>query len=596
MFTPYPYQKRCLVVLKETRAQGKNVALIIMASGLGKTFTVAFDVLEWLKKNKGRILYLCHQNDILGQAKKTFESVLGSGYSYGFFTGQEKTAHKADCLFASFQTMSVNAQWIFSPDEFGYIVVDESHHSQAPSHLRIVEYFKPKFLLGATATPDRADKLDIRTVFGEEVFELPLEKALAQGLLTKVDYRLVTDEISLDHIDSAELDKFSLKDIDHKVFIPKRDEEIAASIDRHSAELSEPTIVVFASSITRANQLVERIPSSAAIHSKIPIKERLVTLEMFRQGMIPTVITVDCFNEGIDIPEANMVVFLRSTASERIFYQQLGRGLRLSPGKDKVIVLDFVGNVKRISMLRELADAIALQHSVEMTAGGNKENSFNIKFDEKAQRVLDIVKRIRKCVADVPELIREYSPRNPLPASKVLVKSWSDMVWWTCGACKKEWQTSPAAKRHGRTCPNCELPVTRTTSLQFVYPILAAEYTTKNPLPADQIRANTTQMVWWKCRKCSNEYAARPHSRTTRGDGCPACAARVAEYKDNVAFTSPKLALEYSEVNTLSPENVGVRSTDVCWWTCSDCGHSYQASPQERDDGKECPACCTESS
>lgn len=592
MFTPYNYQEGCLVVLKTARTHGKTTALIVMASGLGKTVTVALDAREWLRNNRGRILYLCHQNDILGQAQQTFQSVLGDGYSYGFFTGREKTAHKADCLFASFQTMSRNAERMFSPDEFGYIIVDESHHSQAPSHLKIVEYFRPRFLLGATATPDRADGLNIRSVFGEEIYNLPLEKALAQGLLTRVDYRLVTDEISFDKANSANTAEWSLENIDHSVFIPKRDEEIADAIDRHSSELSEQRIVVFASTIARAEQLSQSISGCVTIHSGVPIKERLVRLEMFRQGMIRVVITVDCFNEGIDIPEANVIVFLRSTASQRIFYQQLGRGLRLCQGKDKVIVLDFVGNAERLVMLKELADAIGIHYSEEMATRANKApNPFHLRFDEKAQGVLDLVKRIRvNRVADVPELLMEYSSRNPLSASRISAKSWKD-VWWICGKCKHEWQTSPSAKSFGRQCPKCEGQVTDQNNLASLHPHLAKQYSTRNPLPANQIKATTKEMVWWVCPKCSYEYMARPYSRIHRGDDCPACAAQTPEYADNLAFRLPGLVSEYSYTNMSPPEQVGFRTTFRRWWICSGCGDSYQSSPRGRDDGKGCPSC-----
>lgn len=590
MYTPFSYQEECLVVLKTTRSEGRSKALIVMASGLGKTVTMAFDAKAWLTENKGRILYLCHKNEILSQARQTFEIVLGSGYSYGFYTGIDKTAHKADCLFASFQTMYKNAERVFSTDEFGYVIVDESHHSQAPSHLKIVEYFKPKFLLGATATPNRADGLNIRKVFGEEVFNLPLEKALGQGLLTKVDYRLVTDEISFDRL-NANVDNLSLKDIDHNVFIPKRDEEISASIDRHASDFSEQRIVIFASTIVRAEQLAQRIPGSVSYHSELPINERLVRLEMFRQGLLRAVVTVDCFNEGIDIPEANVIVFLRSTSSQRIFYQQLGRGLRLSQGKDKIIVLDFVSNAERITMLKELADAIGIHYSEAMAARANKPNPFHIKFDEKARSILDLVKRIRvKRVADVPELVPEYSSRNPLSASHVSVKSWKN-VWWTCGRCEYEWQTSPAARGYGRQCPKCEGQVTDTNNLVALYPDLAKQYSSKNILTASQIKARTREAVWWKCPECSYEYVARPYSRIYRGDGCPACAAQIPAYADNFAFSTPELALEYSDTNMLSPEHAGTKTTFARWWTCSNCGHTYQAKLKDRINGKGCPRC-----
>jgi len=152
-------------------------------------------------------------------------------------------------------------------------------------------------------------------------------------------------------------------------------------------------------------------------------------------------------------------------------------------------------------MLKELADAIGIHYSEEMAARSNNgSNPFNIKFDEKAQGILDLVKRIRtKRVEDIPELLSEYSPRNPLSASRISAKSWKD-VWWTCGKCGHEWQTSPAAKRYGRSCPKCEGQVTAKNNLAFMFTNLAKQYSQRNPLPASQIKAVTKEMAWWKCR------------------------------------------------------------------------------------------------
>src|SRR3989344_1288401 len=193
-FQARKYQAKCLDQLTESRRHGKKRALVVMASGLGKTVTAALDAKRWLTSHGGKLLYLCHQNDILEQARTTFESVLGSKRLYGYFHGQEKDRHRVDCLFASFQTMRKNRNG-FKPREFSYTVVDESHHGHAPTYRPTLDYFQPKFLLGITATPERTDLQDIRKVYGEEVYSLPLEDALAQGLLTPVDYRLLTDEI-----------------------------------------------------------------------------------------------------------------------------------------------------------------------------------------------------------------------------------------------------------------------------------------------------------------------------------------------------------------------------------------------------------------
>ncbi len=243
-------------------------------------------------------------------------------------------------------------------------------------------------------------------------------------------------------------------------------------------------------------------------------------------------------------------------------------------------------------MLKELADAIGVHYSEEMAARGNKQpNPFSIKFDEKAQGVLDLVKRMRpKRVADVPELLLEYSPRNALSASTISAKSWKD-VWWACGKCGHEWQTSPAARGYGRQCPKCEGAVTDSNNLAVLYPNLAKQYSSRNLLPPDKIKARTKEMAWWICPACSFEYPARPYSRIYRSDGCPSCASKMPAYHDNIALHSQKLALEYSDANALSPEHVGKRTTFHRWWICSDCGSPYHLSARARDDGKGCPGC-----
>ena len=162
MLVPFDYQKECLSAIRETRRSSKK-ALVVMASGLGKTVTVAFDAKSWRREHRGRVLYLCHQNDILYQAKTTFEGIIGHEFSYGYFHGEEKTLHSVDFLFASLQTIERHKRK-FGRQEFTYVVVDESHHSQAKTFRSTIEYFEPEFLLGATATPDRLDKLNIREI------------------------------------------------------------------------------------------------------------------------------------------------------------------------------------------------------------------------------------------------------------------------------------------------------------------------------------------------------------------------------------------------------------------------------------------------
>lgn len=404
MIKPYWYQSDCLTAITRARRQGRTKILFTMASGLGKTVTVAFDALQFREANPdARFLYLCHQNEILAQARSTFEAIHGSQHSFGFYNGFEKTAHQTQFLFASLQTMRRHHSF-FRPDEFDYIVVDESHHTYADTYLDVVTYWQPKTMLGMTATPDRTDGQDIRRVFGKEVFFLPIDEALAQNLLTPVDYRLLSDEIELKQLLEMPERRLSLKKLNRSIFVPKRDEEIARIIKGHADKFENPRIIIFCKSVLHCDHLAKYLKGSMPFHSRIPVHERMIRLEMFRTGMVRALITRDVFNEGVDIPQANVLVFLRSTNSATVFLQQLGRGLRKSDGKDKVIVLDFVGNCERIKMVINLWEAVekkrkmllerASQTASRQTVAYHEPLMLNVnsvEFKEKILNVLDII-------------------------------------------------------------------------------------------------------------------------------------------------------------------------------------------------------------
>ncbi|MEX2209582.1 MAG: DEAD/DEAH box helicase family protein [Patescibacteria group bacterium] len=347
-------QEDCLREIAYARDQGEQRALVVLASGMGKTRIAAKDVSNFFIENpNSRVLYLCHQNEILRQAEQEFRGVLGSPHSYGQFAGHEKEFDEVNCLFASFQTMR---DWkdAFLPEEFDYIIVDEGHHSAAKTYQPVLEYFNPRFALGLTATPDRGDLKDIRAIFGPERYSMPLEEALAEGHLARIDYRLMADEIDWDEVRKAAEGHVTMADLNRRVFIEHRDEEIVGVIDKHRAELDGAKVMVFCPSIAYCDRLAEVMPDAVTIHSALSAGEQRLKLEDFRSGLINTVVTVDKFNEGIDIPDANLVVFLRSTASKNIFIQQLGRGLRKTPEKQGVRILDFVNNLERMELIDEL--------------------------------------------------------------------------------------------------------------------------------------------------------------------------------------------------------------------------------------------------
>lgn len=535
MFTLYPYQAECLNILQGIREKGLKRALIVMASGLGKTVTMAFDAKQWKDQNEGRVLLLCHNNDILYQARTTFQAVNGSDHSYGYFHGEEKNFHEVDFLFASFQTMELHRE-MFRPNEFDYIIVDEGHHSQAETFRSTIEYFQPQFLLGATATPDRLDELNIREIFGEEVYFLPLEEALARGLVTPVDYRLLTDEIQIAKVIETENGPVGISHLNRRIFIPQRDDEIAKIILQHTSSIESPRVMIFCNSIKHCEHLSQFLPNSFAIHSKVPERERAVKLELFRQGVVGTILTVNAFNEGVDIPQANVVVFLRSTTSRAIFLQQLGRGLRKSEGKDKVVALDFVANCERIKMVhslwREIEEKIQ-QHGLSDPKDAVSPmtlNVDNVEFQETIIPLLKLMERVRPLrISEVERLAKEYSPKNPTPADQAIAGV-NKKYLWCCSLCGCEWlATGNQRLQKEASCPRCvykvKCQIARPDRLVNTHPHLIHEYSRKNSLPVTEIMAHMRDKCWWRCPVCERQWQATPESRM-RGSKCPRCATR----------------------------------------------------------------------
>lgn len=365
---PFYYQSECLAVL-ETVEQTQNIGLVVMAGGLGKTILAALNVKRRFKKyGESRCLYLCHQNDVLEQAADDYRKVFRNEATYGLFHGENKSNFDANIIFASFQTMRDNLD-LFTEFDFDEVVVDESHHSMAETYEPVIRYFTPKFLLGITMYPDRLDGLDIRDIYGKEVYSLSMVTALARGLLCPVDYRLMSDEIgSLKKLDTIH-GRLSIRLLNNIVFIPKRDKEIAEIIQLYMQTLDDPRVMIFCPSVEHAEIMAELVKGTIPLHSKITKTEKRVRLELFRNGAFKGATSVDMFNEGLDVKEINLIVFLRSTSSPNIFYNQLARGVRLLPGKEKVIVLDFVGNCERALEVYELWTKVKAERQRLITTG-----------------------------------------------------------------------------------------------------------------------------------------------------------------------------------------------------------------------------------
>ncbi len=303
-----------------------------------------------------RILFVSHRNEISEQAQERFTRFMPD-LDIAFFDTKRKGVPDADLTFATFQSL-YSQLGQFDSQDYEYIIYDEAHHSEANTFKAVREHFDPLFELALTATPDRMDEQNIRAYFGEPLYKKTLPEAIAEGWLADVDYHIVFDDIVKQLMEEG-FEPKTLKEF-HELFkVRPRNEVIAKNIreERHKVGLDTAKTIVFCEDVEHAEEMAGLL-GGVAYHSGIKKEDRKPLLKAFRSGKSQIICTVDMFNEGLDVPDARLVVFLRSTSSGTIFEQQLGRGLRKTLGKDKVSVLDFVANVERIQKVRELSKAI----------------------------------------------------------------------------------------------------------------------------------------------------------------------------------------------------------------------------------------------
>ena len=347
---PNALQTYALQSLDFYREQGWKKGIVILPTGTGKTYLSAFDTL----KVQGRILFIVHRLDILAQAKESFE-VVYPREKIGLLTGESKEfVSDSKVLFASKDTLS-NADILktFRQDEFDYIIVDEVHHGQAASYRVVLEYFNPNFfMLGLTATPDRMDRKDIFELFDyQKVFEFTLHEAIEEGYLVPYTYYGLKDNIDYSNI-RFNGNKYNVADLNKLLIINERNEKI---LEEYLTKGGGNKAIGFCCSIQHAEVMADffsknGVPAYAITNNT---SNRNDLIEKFRRNEFYVAFTVDLFNEGVDFPDLRTLLFLRPTESKTVFIQQLGRGLRLSSGKEKVVILDFIGNYKRANNIRK---------------------------------------------------------------------------------------------------------------------------------------------------------------------------------------------------------------------------------------------------
>lgn len=351
--TPMPHQQEALEELAYARLEGRTENLIVAATGTGKTLLAAFDYHRLCGQIGGRpsLLFVAHREDILKQSLGAFRAVVKDS-DFGELNVGAERADAWRYVFASIQSLSHRTLTEISPTHFDVIVVDEFHHAEAPTYLRLLDHFRPKHLIGLTATPERTDGRNVIERFGAPTYELRLWHALDRKLLCPFHYFGIDDETDLSdvtwaggrYVDSELERQFVENGINRARIVIRELLEKAEDLDRMRA-------VAFCATIKHAEFMAEEFRrvglDAKALHSGLSLEERRELVRRFRNGDLPIVCTVDLFNEGVDIPEINTVLFLRPTESATVFIQQLGRGLRNHPEKGALTVLDFVGQQNR---------------------------------------------------------------------------------------------------------------------------------------------------------------------------------------------------------------------------------------------------------
>lgn len=348
---PNYMQRKALRELNRYRAIGETKALVISATGSGKTYLAAFDALNF---NPNRLLYVVHEGSILRRSLETFQEVFGGMKSCGMYTGEKKEL-EADFIFTTNVSMCRSLE-LFNPKEFDYIIIDECHHAVADTYQQIINYFEPEFLLGLTATENRMDNKDVVELFGNNIpYELRLRDAIINDLIVPFHYYGIRDELI----------NYGLSDSDERRLIAQISDErncdfICQQIEAHRPAGQKLKALAFCRNIQHARMMSENLGEhyhTTYLSGRNNTGERIRAFnDLQDEGKeLEILFAVDILNEGVDIPAVNMVLFLRPTESSTIFIQQLGRGLRKFPNKNYVTILDFIGNSYRRSVHIALA-------------------------------------------------------------------------------------------------------------------------------------------------------------------------------------------------------------------------------------------------
>ena len=413
-FTLHEYQQRA-VSSAWAGLEYERRALVYLATGLGKTVVAGRLVTKFLKRAaQARVLVIAHTSDLVEQLERSMWRDIPKDVPTRMVSGQSKPDDLPGVTFAVLPTAADYVSKGFKPD---LLIVDEAHHVGETGHYAEIFRRLPDVpRLGVTATPWRGDQFDIESVFGEPVVTVSISEGMRLGYLAGVHYRLFSDNIDWAFVHDASEHDYSIKDLNKRLFIPERDEAIRDHLLGVWDQVVNPRAIVFCQTIQHAEAMAEmlsRVPgwgSTQAVHGGLKKRERRARILDFRAGTSPILTSVDLLNEGVDVPDVNILVFARVTHSRRIFVQQLGRGLRLADDKEVVEVLDFISDVRRLAEVQELSEQVGADDLEQVSV---PRNSFEF-TDNKVQDLL------QQWIHDVGDLgAAEDTVRLEFPPSEV---------------------------------------------------------------------------------------------------------------------------------------------------------------------------------
>lgn len=347
-------------------------ALLVLATGLGKTVVGGEVIRRFLEIRPGaRVLVAAHMKELVEQLERALWRHLDKRTPTRLLTGDTKPASLDGVLVGTVESVLgvVRAGW---PPEL--VMIDETHHvGENGRFAELLNLCAESGQFGVTATPWRGDKFDITARFGPPSYTMGIAEGMAAGYLSAVDYRLFVDNLDWETIRKNSRHGYSIKELNRNLFLPQRDEEIIEQLREAWRATPDPRAILFCQTIEHAERMATLLATSdnawrraSYLHSGLARQRRQILLNEFRLGRVPIITCVDVFNEGVDVPDVNLIAFLRVTHSRRIFVQQLGRGLRLSPGKKALKVLDFVTDIRRVAATLDLRRALEACESEDL--------------------------------------------------------------------------------------------------------------------------------------------------------------------------------------------------------------------------------------